>query len=92
MEQRNATITKVASSATATQLAARTKGRKGVMITNASTAILYVALDTTPVIADAYTVAIGPSGYWESPDWATNCLINGIWASANGHAMVTEVI
>jgi hypothetical protein len=85
----NATVTKVASSASNVTLLAAEIARVGAYIYNDSTAILYVKCGATAVIADSFTFQLAtetgveiPAGYYGR--------IDGIWASANGAAMCTE--
>ena len=85
----NATVTKVASSATNVTLLAGNYGRLGCYIYNDSTAILYVKCGATAVVADSFTVQLATETGWEVPAGYTG-RIDGIWASANGAAMVTE--
>ena len=64
--------------------------RKGAIVYNESTAILYLGFSTTAVSATSYTVQIPASGYYEVPFWFSGQL-RGIWAAANGFARVTEL-
>lgn len=88
----NGTTVAVTSVATATSLLAANSVRKGVTISNDSTAILYVGFGTD-VSSSKYWVAIAAKGTVALT--ATLPLgylgpIYGVWASANGSAMVTE--
>lgn len=85
----NATVTRVASSATSVTLKAGGNGRRSLAIFNESTSILYVKHGTTASITD-YTVQIAAGGYYESPQPCYRGRIDGIWAAANGFAQVTE--
>lgn len=91
MIQRNPTVTQVASSTSSVTLASESKGRLGVTIYNASTQTLYVKFGTT-ASATSYTAQVAAGGYFETPVWYPNGRIDGIWASANGYAYVTEVV
>ncbi len=89
-----ATITSIASSTNSVTLLASNANRKGATIVNDSSAILYVKLGTT-ASTSSYTVALPASGsssfnYYEVPFGYTG-IIDGIWASANGSARVTEL-
>lgn len=87
------TTTSVTSVATSTTLKAANAARTGITIANDSTAILYVLLGSGTASATNYTFALAAkvtvaadrtvSGYTGA--------IQGVWASANGFAMVTEV-
>lgn len=90
----NATVTSVASSASNVTLLAANYARMGAAIYNNSTAILYIKCGATASSAD-FTVAL-PGGAtpsldarWEVPFGYTG-QIDGLWASANGAALVTE--
>lgn len=84
--------TSVASNASSsvTILAANTN-RKGALIYNDSTAILYLDLSGDTASSISYSVQIGAQGYFELPPQPVYTgAITGIWASANGNARVTE--
>ena len=83
------TTTSVASSATNVTLLAANASRFGAMIFNDSTAILYVKFGAT-ASATSYTVKMDAGDYFEVP-YEFVGQIDGIWASANGYARVTEV-
>lgn len=85
-----ATLASVASSATSVVLRAANAGRKGLIIFNESTSLLYVALAAT-ASATAYTWQVPAGGYLELPRPAYTGAISGIWASANGFARVTDL-
>lgn len=83
-----ATVTSVSSSASNVTLKAANTSRLGLSVYNNSTAILYLKCGTTATSAD-YTVEMSPEDYWEAPyGYVGN--VDGIWASANGAALVTE--
>ena len=63
--------------------------RLGLSIHNDSTQILYVKLGTTATTTD-YTVRMSAQDHYEVPFGYTG-RIDGIWASANGNAYVTEL-
>ena len=83
-------VTSVASSATNVQLLAVNASRKGFTVYNDSTQILYLKLGVT-ASATSFTVQIGPNGFYENarPTWTGE--VDGIWASANGNARITEL-
>lgn len=86
-----ATLSNVASSATSVTILAANTSRKGAAIYNDSTQILYVKLGTT-ASTTSHTVQMAAGTYYELP--APNIYtgrIDGIWASANGSARVTEL-
>lgn len=87
-------LASVASSASAVTILAANGNRKGAAIYNASTQILYLGLSATTPTASLYTVQIPASGYYEMPinhGGVYTGIIRGIWASANGAALVTEL-
>lgn len=83
------TTTSVVASATNVVLLASNSNRLGATIFNDSTANLYVKLGTI-ASTSSFTVIILPSGYYEVP-FSYVAEIDGIWASATGHARVTEL-
>lgn len=92
-EQRSstATLSNVASSASSVTLLSSNANRLNATIFNDSTQVLYVKFGAT-ASATSYTVQIAANGYYELP--VSNIytgIIDGIWASANGNARVTEL-
>lgn len=87
-----ATLSNVASSATSVTILASNASRKGAMIYNDSTAVLYIKFGAT-ASATSYVVQIPSLGYYELPaaQYLYTGIIDGIWASANGNARVTEL-
>lgn len=83
-----ATLSNVASSATSVTILAANTARKGAQIYNDSTQILYVKFGTT-ASTSSFTVPLAAATYYELPAGYTG-RIDGIWASANGNARVTE--
>lgn len=86
-----ATLTNVASSTSSVTLFGSGVLRKGGSIYNDSTAVLYVAFHTGAASTTNYTVQIAAGGFFELPLPVCQDQINGIWASANGFARVTEM-
>lgn len=88
------TPTQVASSITAVTILAANTARKGANIVNDSTSILYLILSSTTPTSSIYTIAMDAKGnvgsYYEVPYGYTG-IVKGIWASANGNAVVTEL-
>lgn len=84
------TLANVASSATSVTLQAANPKRRGWLVFNDSTAILYVKFGAT-ASATSYVVQIAAGGYYEMPNPIYTGVIDGIWASANGNARVTEL-
>lgn len=85
----NATVTRVASSATVVTIKAANSGRRMLSIFNESTAILYLKYGATATVTD-YTVQIAASAYYELPIPTYRGVLTGLWAAANGAAQVTE--
>ena len=88
----SATITSVADSDSAQTLLAANSDRKGVVIYNDSTVILYVALGSAASTTN-FTYKLVPTATLELfGDKNYTGLISGIWASnASGNARITEL-
>jgi len=84
-----ATQSAVVSSATNVTLLAANTARVSGTVFNHSSAILYLILGAIAT-ASAFTVQINPNGYYEIPGGYTG-IIAGIWSSANGSALMTEL-
>lgn len=84
------TVSRVSSSATSVTLQAANAARRLVTIFNESTSVLYVKFGAAASLT-SYTVQISAGGYYEVPGSYTG-IIDGIWASVNGAAQVTEVV
>lgn len=78
----------VSSSATSVTLLASNGSRKGYLIFNDSTQVLYVTFSGTSTTS-LYSVKLYPNACCSS-DLDYTGIISGIWASANGSAKVTE--
>lgn len=96
-QAQNGNVTSVASSATAITLIGANSLRQGLIIANASTAILYLLFASTgnaTITTSLYSVAIpaNTSGVqnYHVPDGYQG-VVQAIWASANGTALVTEL-
>ncbi len=76
-------------SASNISLLSSNSSRIGSTIFNKSTAILYVILGST-ASTSSFTVQINPSGYYETPFGYTG-VVSGIWSSATGTALITEL-
>lgn len=88
-----ATLTQVSGSASTGTIIAANATRKGAVIVNDSTAVLKVAFAATAT-ASAYTYLIPAGGTLELPTAGRAIyqgLISGIWASATGNAVVTDL-
>lgn len=84
------TMTRVAAVTSSVVLAAGNPNRKQLWIFNTGSA-LFVGLNT--VSTSSYFLRIDSDGYWELPT-AGGVFVGdvlGVWASASGGAMVTEV-
>lgn len=84
------TLTNVASSATNVTLLSSNANRRMATIFNDSTQVLYVKFGAT-ASTTSYTVQVSPSGFFEFPYPTYTGQIDGIWASANGNARITEI-
>ncbi len=85
----SATVTQVASSASNVTLKAANTSRKSLTISNDSTSVLYVKLGAT-ASATSYTYRLASYDILELPLPIYTGIVDGIWASANGNAYVTE--
>jgi hypothetical protein len=85
----SSTVTQVASSASNVTLKAANTARRGLTVYNDSSAILRLKLGAT-ASATSFTVILQPQDYYEVPA-NYNGIVDGIWATANGYAYVTEV-
>ena len=83
------TTTSVASSATNVTLLASNANRLGATIFNDSTQNLFVKFGAT-ASSSSFAVKMTPGTYYEVPFNYTG-IIDGIWASANGNARITEL-
>lgn len=79
----------VPSSATVVTLRAANTARKGLTIFNDSSAALTIKLGAAASQSD-FTTKIAAGGYYEVPFRYTG-IVTGLWASANGNALVTEL-
>lgn len=86
---REGTQTSVASSASSVQILAANEDRNGFSLYNDSSAILYLLLASGTASSSANTLQVAAGAYFEAP---YNYLgeVNGVWASADGSARVTE--
>lgn len=85
-------ITRVTSAAADTLILAANQNRKGATIYNESTAILYLVLSAATATITNYSVQIPASGSFVLQETDYVGQIRGIWAAANGAAMVTEFL
>lgn len=83
-------LSRVASSATDVTILAANDARKGALVYNESTAVLYLALSIVTSDATHYSVQVPASGSFILGDGDYIGVIKGFWASANGSAVVTE--
>lgn len=86
----NATVNSVASLASNVTLLSARVGRRGFTIWNNSSAILYVKLGATATSSDC-TKKMAADEFWACPI-EYNGQVDGIWASSNGAALVTEIV
>lgn len=87
----SATTSNVNSSATSVTLLAANPGRVSAYVFNDSTQVLYLKFGAT-ASSTSYTVQIAAGGYYEFPMPIYTGIVDGIWASANGAARITELI
>jgi len=86
----NTSVTSVPGSVTSVQLLPANGTRKGVIIFNDSTSILYIKLGAAAAI-NSFTARMIPNAYFEMPFNYTG-RVDGVWASAVGNARITEVL
>lgn len=90
-----ATLANVSGSASSVTLQALNTNRKGLVIVNDSTAILYVKFGSTASSTSYTYLLAGSSGgipaTLELPGVVYTGIVTGIWASATGAARVTEL-
>lgn len=86
-----ATTTTVASSATNVTLLSANSNRISCSIQNESSAILYVKFGATATTS-SYKVQIAANTHYQLPFPCYTGRIDGIWASANGNARISEEV
>lgn len=86
----SSTLSNVSSSASNVTLQASNASRIGLLIFNDSTQAVLVKFGAT-ASATSYTVKIAAGGYYEMPQPIYTGIVDGIWASANGSARMTEL-
>lgn len=86
-------VTNVNDTATSTTLLAANTARKGVIITNTSSAILYVRLAAGTASATMFTYRL-PQNATQEVNYPYTGIITGVWATDpnDGVAVVTELI
>lgn len=85
------TKSNVAGSASSVTILASNTSRKGAVIYNDSTALLYLDLSGGTASSSSYSVQMPANSYFELPGPTIyNGAITGIWTSAAGNARVTE--
>ncbi len=82
-------VTSVSASATAVTLLAAAAGRRGGIVYNDSSAVLYLKFGAT-ASTTSYTVQLAAGAYYEFPQPLYTGRVDGIWASANGAARTTR--
>jgi hypothetical protein len=83
------TLTTVAAATISTAILPANASRKDAKIHNNSTARLYLAFGATASTA-SFSVLLEAGGFYEMAIAYTGA-ISGIWAAANGNALVTEL-
>jgi hypothetical protein len=86
----SASIAQVTSSASNSTLKASNTARIGLLIYNDSSSALYVKFGAT-ASTTSFTIKIAANSYYEMPNPIYTGIVDGIWASANGFAYVTEL-
>ena len=86
----SAQVSNVTSSASAVTINGSNSLRKGWACFNDSTSVLYLKFGSG-ALSTSFTVKIPADTYYEMPTPIYTGIIEGIWASANGAARVTEL-
>jgi hypothetical protein len=86
-----ATVSEVASSATSVTIVSANEARKGLIIVNDSTQILYIRFGSGAASTTDYTRQIAASGGEYEVPYGYQGQITGIWVLANGQARLTEL-
>lgn len=87
----SATLTNVSSSATSVTILSSNASRKGAIVYNDSTQVLFLKFGST-ASSSSFTYRLGPGETWEMASIVVYTgVIDGIWAAANGNARVTEL-
>lgn len=86
------TISRVASSATDVTILAANDARKGAIIYNESTAVLYLAFSNVTSDATHYSAQVVAGGTFLLDAGEYIGPVKGFWASVNGAAAVTEFV
>jgi hypothetical protein len=81
-------VSSVSGSASSVTLKASNADRLGIRVYNDSTATLYLKFGSSASSA-SYTVKMYPEDFYE--DYQYTGLISGVWSSATGSALVTEI-
>lgn len=84
-----ATVTQVASSASSVTLQAANAARKGLIIVNDSTSLLYVKFGAG-ASSTSYSLQLAAGQTYEAPTNIYTGLVAGIWVTANGNGYITE--
>jgi len=86
----SAAVTSVAGAVSSTTLLAANTSRKGFIIYNDSTAILYVKLGSS-ASTSSFTYRLTPNGIVTESAFGYTGIITGIWTSATGNVRITEL-
>jgi len=91
-QAKNSSVVAVASATGDTLLLASNPERKGAIIFNDSTAILYLLLGTGVASSTNHTLQLAANGgLFKLDRFDYTGMIRGAWVSANGNARVTEL-
>lgn len=85
-------ITRVTSAAADTLILEANDSRKGATIYNESTAILYLTLSKVAATVTVYSVQLAAGANFVLRENEYIGQVRGIWAAANGAAMITEFV
>jgi hypothetical protein len=83
--------TNVTSTTTSTTILAANANRRGAIIFNDSTAILYISYGTSTTSTTSYSVRVAAAAVYLLDVPLYSGAMTGVWASANGAARVTDI-
>lgn len=86
----SSSVTAVTASVTNTTLIASNSSRRGILLYNDSTSIVRVKFGTT-ASSSSFSFKLYPNCFYDNPTMCYTGIITGIWESANGNMLVTQL-
>ena len=77
--------------ATSATIVAASTSTKGVIITNATSGIVYIKLGGETVTSTSYSVAIASGGMWEAPNYFSGSISGVIESAKTGNTFITII-